>query len=151
MHQTWRKDFLRERYLRLIINLIYWIISNVVSEQLWSCDIKRKMGKMFRLVRVILNCITIVNKCLINVYVMYQSLPIICPMCCLYKHSLTIMISFCIFISSGFCWKNTIFNPFYTLAHWSCVQVYADTTIYCFFLCLKLFIFHCRYSCSCFI
>jgi len=69
---------------------------------------------MFRLVRVILNCITNVIKCLINVYVMYQTLPIICPMCCIHKHSLTFMISFCIFISSGFCWKKLFLTP-YTL------------------------------------
>lgn len=116
------------------------------------------MGKIFRLVRVILNCITIVIKCLIIVCVMYQTLPIICPMCCLYKHSLMIMISFCIFISSGFCWKNTIFNPFYTRSLVFCASVCSlqliglDTSIYCFFfLWLKLYIFHCRYSCSCFI
>lgn len=101
--------------------------------------IKRKTGKIFRLVRVILNCITIVIKYLINVCVMYQTLPIICPMCCLYKHSLMIMISFCIFISSGFCWKNTIFNPFYTRSLVFCASVCSlqliglDTSIYCFF------------------
>ena len=70
------------------------------------------MGKMFRLVRVILNCITIVIKCLINVYVMYQTLSIICPMCCLYKHSLTFMISFCIFIFWDFVGKILYLTPF---------------------------------------